>query len=110
MSVDTPPILMKPYIGYDRTAGTTEAACLVFAPNARRARVLAWRVMQGEFCEEWIDAAANLLRDLPEHLQALDTGVEKVITAPVSCDNCEHWGGHPTDDGCCSFCLGEVSP
>ena len=94
---------MKAYMGYARPDNGQEGACLIFAVNAKAARKLAWPVLDGWFEMEWIDVAAKLIRDLPEHLKALDTGKEQVIDNPPSCPNCEMWGGYLIE-GVCSFC------
>ncbi len=99
---------MKAYMGYAHPDGGQEGACLIFAPDAKIARKLAWPILYGWFQMEWIDVRTKLMRDLPDHLKALDTGKEQVIDSPPSCPNCEAWGGHLVEqEGRCLFCEAE---
>ena len=94
---------MKAYMGYDRPGVSQEGACLIFAPNAKVARKMLCPILDGWFGTEWIDVVAKFIRDLPEHLRALDNGTEQIIEEPPSCSCCEMWGGH-LQEGMCSFC------
>ena len=99
---------MKAYMGYDRPGGAPEGACLIFAPNGKVARKLAWPILRDWFDTEWIHVGTKLLRDLPKHLKELNNGTERVIDNPLTCPNCEAWGGHPVEaDGLCTFCESE---
>lgn len=100
---------MKAYMGYDRVGGSGEGACLIFASNAKVARKRAWWTLRSWFDTEWIDVAAKLLRDLPEHLKVLDNGTEQVIESPKCCSRCERWGGRLFEDSC-SMCVEEGQP
>ena len=95
---------MKPYMAYDRNAGSAESAMLVFAPTGRIARRISFEI---EWCtSEWIDWTATLIKDLPPHLQALNPDNRQcVITAPPVCKSCELWGGKIIGEGC-SLCAG----
>ncbi len=95
---------MKAYMGYSRIAGSSEGACLVFATNAKEARKLAWRRCQFDLFEEWVEVAVKWIRDLPEHLKALDMGKPQCLLDVPSCQRCETWGGHPCEDGRCDNC------
>ncbi len=99
---------MKAYMGYSRAASPAEGACLVFAINSKSARKLAYGCMGDWFDGEWIDTATRLLRDLPEHLKALDNGTEHAVESPPVCPNCEMWGGHKVGaEGRCTLCESE---
>jgi len=100
---------MKAYMGFDRIGGSEEGACRVFAPNAKVARKLAWKILQSWFQTEWFDAAVRLMKNLPSHLVKLDTGEEQSIESPESCPKCLHWGGEiippgESEDGGCELC------
>jgi len=94
---------LNPYIAFVRDALSGEPACLVFAKTARRAKTIAWPIMI-DWGLEWTDLGVRRLRDLPEHLWKLNTGIERCIDGPPVCERCEIWGGHPTEDGRCSEC------
>ena len=99
---------MRAYMVYDRAAGSGEGACLVFAKTARDARKLAKPILGGWFNTEWFDIAVKWQRDLPDHLQALDTGEEQAIESPPTCPNCDCWGGKFVSDGeVCTLCVDE---
>jgi len=42
---------------YSEAAGPGEAACLVFAINAKEAQRLAWQGCESDLFEKWIDVA-----------------------------------------------------
>ena len=92
---------MKAYMVYDRYIGPGEAAMLVFANTAQEARKVSYGL---EWCNsDWTAWTATLIRDLPDHLKALDDGTVSVVTAPPVCEQCKSWGGHPKGPGC-SLC------
>lgn len=88
-------------MAYDRSVGPAEGAMLVFANTAQEARKDSYGL--GWFNSEWIDWVATRLRDLPEHLNALDDGSVQTIESPPVCKRCECWGGHIKNEWC-SLC------
>lgn len=102
---------MKIYMAYDRQAGPSEAACLVFHRTAREARYLAWsEEMSGWGCE-YIDATARRLTD-HEHLREMydADGLPLLITDPPTCPGCKTWGGKIDEaKKCCENCYEPVS-
>ena len=89
---------MNAYACYERD-GINEAASLVFAKTAQRARVISFGI-DWHNADDWCSWRAKRLRDLPSHLQALDNGTEQVISCPKGCDRCGIWGFELTDEGC----------
>jgi hypothetical protein len=94
------------YMVYDRQAGPSDAACLVFHHTARGARYLAWSEKMSEWGCKFIDAAATRLKS-HEHLRELyyAQGLPLLITDPPTCPACKMWGGKiDVKRKCCSEC------
>jgi hypothetical protein len=89
------------YMAYDRQAGPSEAAILVFHHTAKQARYLAWSEEMGDWGCEFVDAAATRLGAEFEHLWSLyyGDGLPLLITNPPTCPCCKVWGYKLTDDG-----------
>lgn len=83
-----------------------EYAMLVFAPTAKKARVISFGTGWHEpYAGDWIFWQARRIKNLPAHLKELDTGEEQVIDNPPCCLGCDRWGGEPvpyTDT--CLYC------
>ena len=96
------------YMGFDRGCGPGEGAILIFAKDAKAARVMAWHELKGwSYDHEWTDAAARRLRDC-EHLRAAaESDGAHVVDNPPTCEGCERWGGKINGDGICSECLAD---
>lgn len=72
-----------------------DSAMLVFANTAKEARRISYGYGWHEpFNGDWIYWTATRIKDLPDHLKALDTGSPQVIDSPPTCPRCELWGGH----------------
>ncbi len=101
---------MKIYIGYSRYCGPEEGAVLVFANNAKEARKVAYSSLVGlGIVEDWIDCAVRWLRESDFLFEQADNekiwkGIAHVIDDPVTCKECEMWGGEQLEDGTCSMC------
>lgn len=106
---------LKAYMGYSRSAGPEEGAILIFAHNAREAKLIGWNVLESiGICEEWIDIGINLIRNEPwlfeeANQEKLSADVSHVIDNPKICKNCEKWGESPIGpDGVCENCHTEL--
>jgi hypothetical protein len=104
---------LNPYMGH--TGSPADGAVLVFACNAREARVLAFGELCGWFNEcRYIDVRAERLRLHVDYLATLAdrdklaAGTPHVIDDPQSCPTCERWGVPPSEDGrTCLHCIDE---
>lgn len=102
---------LKPYMAYSRSAGAIEGAVLIFAHTLREAKKYAWNnSLLREFCDDWIDLGAYLIRDKPwlyddANQEKLSAGIPHVVDDPRGCEVCETWGGSPIGrDGVCEEC------
>lgn len=100
---------LKPYIGYSRSGGSEEGACLIFANNCKEAKKLAFEEFKGWFDEqEWIDVAVNKLKGEWLYKEAnqenLKNNFPHVVDNPVTCKKCETWGHETYIDGICEDC------
>jgi hypothetical protein len=103
--------ILMPYIGYSREAGSNEGACLIFAPNCKEARKLAFDILQGWFTDqEWIDVAVSLLKGehyyLDADLEKLKKNIPHTNDSPqkTHCKRCETWGHKLDENGECEEC------
>ena len=53
---------LKIYMGFSRSGGSQEGACLVFARNAKEARQFAFPTIGGWFDTDWIDCAVKWMK------------------------------------------------
>ena len=100
--------MLHTYMGFSRSMGMEEGACLIFAHSAKEARKFAYRAIRDWFDGEWVDAAVLRLRDMPWLCEEADQvklslGVPHFIERPVSCPGCGQWG-HGRIDGECVNC------
>lgn len=103
---------LLPYIGF---AGDPEqGAVLVFARNAREARPLAFRGVNGWIDVDYTDIRVRRLREHLDYLYTLadadrlQAGRAHVLDDLPSCPSCETWGAPLTDDArACARCVGE---
>ncbi len=80
-----------------------DGACLVFAPNAREARRLAWPVVREWMDLNWIEVRVKWIRGGADHLREQDG--PHVVEAPKACVTCEWWHAEPYDEnGRCEAC------
>ena len=96
-------------MAYSRSLGCSEYAVLVFAHNAKEARVLAWRGTI-DLTDEWTDLAIRRLWNRPWLYQDIDgvkADVPHVVDSPTGCKICEQWGNE-LFDGICEQCLDEI--
>lgn len=96
---------MKAYMGYSRSCGPEEGACLVFADSVQQAKTLTWNSIIGDLCEDYLDAAAKLLRNEPWLFKEAKKFSPHVIESPKTCTHCDLWGQSEIgDDGLCEGC------
>lgn len=100
---------LKAYMGFSRSGGSAEAACLVFAPDRKTAKRATHRVLEGWSTDhEYIDTAVREMRGKP-YLFAeadpdkLERGEVHVIESPKTCPSCGQWG-HVISAGQCEGC------
>ena len=101
--------MLKPYMAYSRSAGSSEGAFLVLATNGREAKRLAWGYCSFAFDGQYTDLAVRLIKNpanvlLLAEQDKLNAGQPHVIDNPVSCFSCGFWGNGLTDDNLCSSC------
>jgi hypothetical protein len=106
--------MLNTYIGFDRHAGSQEAACLVFAHTAKEARKLAHRTVRGWMDGSWLDTAVRRLRDMPwlyaeGNPSKLASDTPHVIECPTTCPTCDVWGIERDVEGRCTNCM-ETGP
>lgn len=95
------------YMVYDRQAGPSEAAVLVFHRTAKEARYLAWSEAMCDWDCEFIDAAATRLDENYDHLWSLyyGEGLPLLVCEPPTCPKCKVWGYKLSADGkTCAGC------
>ena len=100
---------LHPYMVYSRSAGSAEAAYLVFAHNRQEARVIGF---DGELTDEWIDVAVNRLKEdyffEYGHQEKLSFNIAHRIDSPPVCKGCGFWGvSKLNDEGYCHDCQRE---
>lgn len=99
------------YMGYPRSVGSGEGACLIFAHTAREAKRLAWpEIVYDLGAEDFTNVAIKRLRD-KEYLysqgdqEKLARGEPHVIFAPTSCRECGYWTPPLNERGLCADCM-----
>jgi len=99
---------MNPYIGY--AGDPEEGAVLVFAPDARTARPVAYGLINGWAHVEYTDVRVRRLRQNRDWLmqqanpRCLALGKPHGTDDIPSCRACERWSGPLNDDGHCGPC------
>jgi hypothetical protein len=89
--------MLNAYVVYSRGATAAECAGLVFAHSVQEARKIGWRSIGSDFTDDYLDFAANILRDHPWLFEEADklklaNDIPHVIVCPKSCEHCEQWG------------------
>ena len=105
------PNKFRAYIGYTEY-GRGQAAILIIAPTARRAKALAWQyrdeIMADEFTQvrvKWLKSPGDLLER-----EGIDLSKERVRDTGVTCRGCDLWlHQEPYTDGLCYECYDEVN-
>ena len=100
--------LLKAYMVFSKSAGSEEAACLIFADNAAFAKQMAF---YGDYWDVLNDIETHQIKGNPQIFREADqeklkTGVSHVIENPISCKKCGFWGGHLDDKDICEDCHG----
>lgn len=100
--------MLNTYMGFSRSAGSEEGACLVFAYTAKEARKIAHLVICDLFDGEWIDTAVRRLRDKPwlydeANPVKLESDTPHFVECPIGCETCGMWG-FERKDGHCTNC------
>ena len=90
-------------MGYSRSAGSCEGAVLVFAHNAKEARILIWH--NGLVVEDWIDTAVKLMRNSVWLYDEMVSQEPHVIDSPKVCVMCELWGNELNENDVCTECV-----
>jgi hypothetical protein len=104
---------LNAYMGYSRSCGSEEGACLIFAQTARKAKPLAYEILTGWHGIDWTDVAVKRLNE--PHLfaeadpQKLADGIAHAIECPKTCNRCEIWGKELNSDGLCEDCIDETT-
>jgi len=103
--------MMKPYMGFSRTAGAHNGAILIFAHTAREARAVGWKEFGRELTDEFTYFAVRRMWKAPWLFKDADRSKilrdkPHFIDAPTSCERCEKWG-FEIIDGVCSECRKE---
>ena len=101
---------LKPYMIYSAGAGPEEGAMLVFAHSVREARKIGWQQGGNDLTSEYIDLAANILRDCPwlyveaDQIKLLNDEPHLVWNIRF-CEYCGQWGQSEIgEDGLCEEC------
>jgi hypothetical protein len=99
--------VMKAYMAFSRCAGPSEGASIVFADNARQAKILAWKTstLSDYWDGEFTDVGIRLLKDKPWLFKEQKLDVPHVVDDPRSCTQCNMWGNSEIGaDGLCDGC------
>jgi len=103
--------MLKPYIGYSRSLGSTEGAILIFAHNTKEAKKLGFPYLKDFFSAEFTDVGVNRLWDAPfvymdADKKLVDAGIAHVIDNPTSCTLCGYFGHEEIniETGICVTC------
>lgn len=98
---------MNLYVAYSRHEGVEDGCILVVALTARKAKALAWRSRELDNCDEFIDVAANRIKD-PDNCWPLvkpeKRTQEHVVATPECCQSCHGWGNGIDGNGMCCYC------
>lgn len=100
--------MLNAYMGYSRSAGSAEGACLIFAQTGKEAKKVGYPTMCDWFAMPWTDMAVKRLNK--PHLFAeadaakLAANVPHAVEAPKTCPSCHMWGEEVGDDGQCGYC------
>lgn len=106
--------MLRMYMGYSASGGSSEGAILIFAHTAREARNVGWQVMGDELTGgEFLDFRASRIRgcewlrdECDKEKYANDQA--HVIRDVKSCEACERWGESPIGlDNLCLECRTE---
>lgn len=101
---------LKPYMGYERSAGSWAGAVLVFSRDWKEARRLTWYNFR-DFHDyaEWIDITCRKMEPCDHIMCLMESGEPHVIEHPPSCHWCGQWGDELTEDErgeiSCPLCL-----
>lgn len=105
--------MLNAYMGYSRSAGSSEAACLIFAHTGKEAKKVGYQTIRDWGATPWTDFAVKRL-NAPHLLSEADTnkfsaGTPHVIESPKVCPVCEKWGGALLENvkAGCNFCDGD---
>jgi len=105
--------MLNAYMGYSRSAGAREGACLIFAHTGKEARKIGYPTIRDWFDAPWIDFAVKRLNAPHLFFEADESklAIEKphVVENPNVCPVCETWGGAPLTNGRagCDYCDGD---
>lgn len=99
---------MKEWMGWDEAAGSSECAILIFAPNHKEAKKMAFPSLQSMMDSEFVDIRVKQIKE-EKHQHLLKEEVPQVIDTPPSCPVCEIWGDTPHGEICegCQDDLGD---
>jgi len=103
--------MLKPYLVYSRSLGSSEGALLAFANTVQQARVVAWKSFDArDLTDDYLDLTAKLLRGrdwLYEEgdSELLANNTPHIVIFVKSCNQCDYWGHSPIgEDGLCNDC------
>jgi hypothetical protein len=106
--MEKPKMTLHPYIGYSRTAGPAEAACLIFAETAKKARAIGWHESEiAEYCDggnDYMDWTVRRMPEDPHIMRQKKMDEPHVIDSPESCKSCGMWGYELDENGLCESC------
>ncbi len=85
--------MLKPYMGFSRSAGAEEGACLIFARTVKEAKRIGFPTVGGWLDTPWTDFAVQRL-NAPHLLNEaspdkMASGTPHVIASPKICPVCE---------------------
>src|SRR3990167_6135056 len=92
---------LKTYMGFSRSSGPSEGACLIYAHNVAEAKKLAYPILDG-FCGPgekypWTDVAVRLVdskivyQQIKDNVYKYTWCLPHVVESPVSCTRCGCW-------------------
>jgi hypothetical protein len=100
---------MKTYMIFSNSAGPADGAGLVFAHSHKEARKIGWQYFHDLIVTEYIDTAANLIKNAPwlyesANKELLEKDIPHGILEVPGCLQCEMWGEEIGIDGLCTDC------
>jgi hypothetical protein len=104
---------LKPYMASGDDS--EEGAILVFAHNAKEAKLLAWHngtireIIDGEYLQlrvSWMKHDDFMFKEADQ--EKLNTNIPHIVESPTTCNNCDLWGLELNENGYCEDCAERI--